>query len=142
MHEQEYVPEVVSATALCSFEGFEGWTLGYKFTPPVSGRVFTVLIACVLEESPTRQGFVVSLPLDVSSNESLKAKEPRGVRGHYVSVERVKELDGQVEWIMATRSTPGGYIPSFVSESAMPSKICEDVPHVVDWLKAKRQTSA
>ncbi|CAE7216607.1 unnamed protein product [Rhizoctonia solani] len=141
LNEKEYVPEVRSAQLLTSLEGFEAWTMGYKFTPPVADRTFTVLITCALEDSPSRQGFVISLPLDVSMDETLAAQEPRGVRGRYVSVERIKEIDGKVEWIMATRSAPGGLIPSFLSESTMPSKISEDVPHVVDWIKTKRASS-
>ncbi|ELU37359.1 hypothetical protein AG1IA_08622 [Rhizoctonia solani AG-1 IA] len=185
LNEKEYVPEVKSATPLGSYDGFEGssnnmipinpyhllsanhpaWTMGYSFTPPVSDRVFTVLIACILEEQPGKQGFVISLPLDVSADQDLKEKEPRGVRGHYVSVERVKEIDGITPLVpsMATRSSPGGLIPTFLSEPAMPSKISEvssasscsakghvplepflyiqspnpqDVPHVVEWIKA------
>lgn len=87
----EYIPEVKSATMLGLYNGFEGiislrffvyvfelnfnppsftncqaWTLGYRFMPPISNRTFTILIVCVLEDSPTRQGLVISLPLDVS----------------------------------------------------------------------------
>ncbi|KAF8743102.1 hypothetical protein RHS01_02214 [Rhizoctonia solani] len=164
LNEKEYVPEVKSATLLGSYGGFEGssnnmipidpyhllsanhpaWTMGYSFTPPVSDRVFTVLIACILEEQPGKQGFVISLPLDVSADQDLKEKEPRGVRGHYVSVERVKEIDGITPLVpsMATRSSPGGLIPTFLSEPAMPSKISEDVPHVVEWIKARRASSS
>ncbi|KAH7344157.1 hypothetical protein B0J17DRAFT_714312 [Rhizoctonia solani] len=138
LNEKEYVPEVNSARLLASFEGFEAWTMGYKFTPPVWDRTFTVLIACVLEEQPVRQGFVLSLPLDVSSDQTLATQEPRGVRGRYISIERVKEIGGKVEWTMATRSDPGGLIPSFLSEPAMPGKISEDVPHAIDWIKTKR----
>ncbi|KAG8715068.1 hypothetical protein FRC09_016962 [Ceratobasidium sp. 395] len=105
------------------------WSLNYKFTPPISNRTFTFLIASVLEDTESRQGYVISLPLDVSSDESLASKEPLGVRARYVSVERVRELDGQVEWIytvsMATSSNPGGMIPIFLSDSQMPSKIAE-----------------
>ena len=115
--------------------------MGYKFMPPVSDRVFTALIACILDEAPQRQGFVISLPFDVSANEELKAKEPHGVRGHYVSVECVREVGDRVEWIMATKSSPGGLIPLLLTESQMPKKISEDVPHVVAWIKAKRQTT-
>ncbi|KAF8680931.1 hypothetical protein RHS04_03691 [Rhizoctonia solani] len=164
LNEKQYVPEVKSATPLGSYDGFEGssnnmipinpyhllsanhpaWTMGYSFTPPVSDRVFTVLIACILEEQPGKQGFVISLPLDVSADQDLKEKEPRGVRGHYVSVERVKEIDGITPLVpsMATRSSPGGLIPTFLSEPAMPSKISEDVPHVVEWIKARRASSS
>ncbi|KAG8720511.1 hypothetical protein FRC11_003144, partial [Ceratobasidium sp. 423] len=117
LNEKEYVPEVATATCLGSFGSFEGacltytpshlirltsngtaWSMGYHFTPPVSDRVFTVLITCVLEEKPSQQGFVISLPFDVSTDQDLKGKEPQGVRGHYVSVECIKEIDGKVEW--------------------------------------------
>ncbi|CAE6442247.1 unnamed protein product [Rhizoctonia solani] len=98
LNEKEYVPEVNSARLLASFEGFEAWTMGYKFTPPVWDRTFTVLIACILDGQPNRQGFVLSLPLDVSADQTLVAQEPRGVRGRYVSIERVKEIEGKVEW--------------------------------------------
>ncbi|KAJ1308273.1 hypothetical protein OPQ81_003988 [Rhizoctonia solani] len=141
LNEKEYVPEVRSARLLGSFGGFEAWTMGYKFTPPISDRTFTILITCILEEQPSRQGFIISLPLDVSTDQALTAQEPQGVRGRYVSVERVREIDNKVEWIMATRSAPGGLIPSFLSEPSMPSKISEDVPHVVEWIKTKRTSS-
>lgn len=55
--------------------------------------------------------------------------EEKGVRGRYVSVESIKELDGgKVEWTMATSSTPGGNIPQFVAERTMPGKISEVRP--------------
>lgn len=69
---------------------------------------------------------IVSLPIDLSGPEDKKlaALEPEGVRGRYVSVETITELDnGRTEWRMATSSTPGGIIPSFVVESSMDSKI-------------------
>ncbi|KAG8785396.1 hypothetical protein FRC12_017656 [Ceratobasidium sp. 428] len=154
VHEQQYIPEIQSAVSLGTFGAFEGWSLLYKFSPPLSNRIFTLLIASVLEDTEPRQGYVISLPFDVgcsfawfinpgsrtkvSTNEELKNKEPKGVRGRYVSVERVRELDGQVEWTMATMSNPGGMVPLFLSNSQMPSKIAEDVPHVLEWLKGKR----
>ncbi|KAG8708914.1 hypothetical protein FRC09_000968 [Ceratobasidium sp. 395] len=125
VHEQEYIPEIQSAIPLGAFGAFEAWSLNYKFTPPISNRTFTFLITSVLEETESRQGYVISLPLDVSSDEGLAAKVPPGVRARYVSVERVRELDGQVEWTMATSSNPGGMIPVFLSDSQMPSKIAE-----------------
>ncbi|KAG9078974.1 hypothetical protein FS749_008962, partial [Ceratobasidium sp. UAMH 11750] len=141
-HEKEYIPDVQSAILLGTFGAFEAWSLGYKFMPPVSNRTFTILIASVREETEPRQGYVISLPLDVSSDEGLIAKEPKGVRARYVSVERVREVDGQVEWTMATMSNPGGLIPTFLSETQMSSKISEDVPHVLEWLKNKRGSQA
>ena len=46
------------------------------------------------------------------------------MKGRYVSVERIMELDnGNTEWRMATSSTPGGFIPNFLVESTMAKKI-------------------
>lgn len=67
---------------------------------------------------------VVSIPVDLSANEELAKIEEKGTKGRYVSVERLLELeDGKVEWRMATSSTPGGIIPSFISESSLPGQI-------------------
>lgn len=67
---------------------------------------------------------IVSIPIDLSADEELSKIEEKGTKGRYVSVERLLELeDGKVEWRMATSSTPGGIIPSFVSESSMPGQI-------------------
>jgi hypothetical protein len=71
---------------------------------------------------------IVSIPVDLSGPDdaALAALEEKGVKGRYVSVERLTELpDGAVRWEMATSSTPGGNIPSFVSEMSMPGKISE-----------------
>jgi len=54
--------------------------------------------------------------------------EEKGVRGYYVSVERLQQLDnGNTEWRMATSSTPGGSIPSFIVESTMAKNIASVV---------------
>ncbi len=71
---------------------------------------------------------VVSIPIDLSSPEDadLAKLEEKGVKGRYVSVEQLAELEnGNTEWRMATSSTPGGLIPSFLTESTMNSTIAE-----------------
>ncbi|KAG5341499.1 hypothetical protein C0989_010072 [Termitomyces sp. Mn162] len=109
------------------------WALYYTFTPPVSPRVFTVIQIRRLDTT-----MIVSLPIDLSGPEDKKlaALEPEGVRGRYVAVETITDLDnGNTEWRMATSSTPGGIIPSFVVETTMNSKIADDVPHFMTWLR-------
>lgn len=68
----------------------------------MSPRVFTVLQVTHLaggDPGTPREGWIISVPVDVSENAELKAKEEKGARGRYVSVERVKEgKDGMVEW--------------------------------------------
>lgn len=67
---------------------------------------------------------IVSIPVDVTGEEEYAKLEEKGVKGRYVSVERLQELDdGKVEWRMATSSTPGGNIPQFVADSSMASTI-------------------
>ncbi len=67
---------------------------------------------------------IVSIPVDVTEDAEYAKLEEKGVKGRYVSVERIQELDnGKVEWHMATSSTPGGSIPQFVAESSMASTI-------------------
>jgi hypothetical protein len=66
----------------------------------------------------------VSIPVDLSSDPELAKLEEKGVKGRYVSVESIKELSsGNTEWRMATSSSPGGRIPTFVVESSMASAI-------------------
>jgi hypothetical protein len=64
--------------------------------------VFTVLQVTHLAggvEGMPREGWIISVPVDVSENPELKAKEEKGARGRYVSIERLKEgMDGRVEW--------------------------------------------
>jgi len=94
--QEEYVPELVSATHLEPFLNgdYDGWTYHYTYSPPVSPRTFTILLATSLDDKPPRQGWVISIPFDVGENEGLKALEERGVRGRFTSVERLMEVDG------------------------------------------------
>jgi hypothetical protein len=79
---------------------------------------------------------VVSLPIDLSGHASLLALEEKGVRGRYVSVERLTELpDKKTRWEMATSSTPGGSIPMFLAERSMDKIVSDDVPGLLKYLK-------
>lgn len=71
------------------------------------------------------------------------------VRGFYESIEMIREIplaaDGgaedaetnPVEWIMVTRSDPGGGIPRFMVERNVPSSIVLDAVKFLDWACAK-----
>lgn len=90
---------------------------------------------------------IVSIPVDLSEDAELAKLEEKGVKGRYVSVELLQELDnGKVEWRMATSSTPGGNIPSFVAESTMASTIakvcalCYEHAHSFSWSRAGRNS--
>jgi hypothetical protein len=71
---------------------------------------------------------IVSIPIDLTGpdDEELAKLEEHGVRGRYVSAEWIKELgDGRTEWRMATSSTPGGNIPTFLAEASISKSIAE-----------------
>ncbi|KAK0451072.1 hypothetical protein EV421DRAFT_1209326 [Armillaria borealis] len=137
-NEKEYMAVINKVTKVKDISPTQSiWTLHYKFPPPVQPRVFTVLQIAHLTETSPRTGVVVSIPIDLSSPEDadLAKLEEKGVKGRYVSVEQLAELEnGNTEWRMATSSTPGGLIPSFLAESTMNSTIAEDVSHFMKWL--------
>ncbi|RDB22259.1 hypothetical protein Hypma_010594 [Hypsizygus marmoreus] len=147
VNEKEFIPEIKEVRKVKELSPTASiWTIYYTFTPPVAPRVFTVLQVVHLDEATPKTGYkvplhriIVSIPIDLSSPEDadLAKLERHGVRGRYVSVERLVELDnGKTEWRMATSSTPGGSIPSFIVESTMAGKIAQDVPHFMKWLHA------
>jgi len=143
-HEAEYYPELHRVTCLERISPEqEIWTLHYALRPPISHRVFTVVITTHIERDETTgltTGYIVSLPIDVSSNPEYSKKEEPVTRGRYVSVERIQETaDGGVSWRMITSSTPGGAIPQWVAERSMPGKIQEDVPGYIKWMHKHRE---
>jgi hypothetical protein len=89
-------------------EDQEIWTLHYTLRPPASNRLFTELITTHVEtDSSTglRTGYVMSLPIDVTSDDELAKIEFQATRGYYAAVERVKEMpDGSINWRSVYRS--------------------------------------
>ncbi|KDQ18151.1 hypothetical protein BOTBODRAFT_551693 [Botryobasidium botryosum FD-172 SS1] len=146
LHEKEYIPEIQSAVLVTAFEPgvSEAWTMHYKLGLMVSRRTFTELVVTHLEETADtpgtpKVGWLVSIPFDASETAEHQALETKGVRGKYVSIEKLTQLeDNKVEWRMATCSTPGGWIPQFLSEMAIPGAIAKDVPHFLEWVKKNR----
>lgn len=84
----------------------------------------------------------------------------RGTRGRYAAVERIHELeDGKTEWRlastshnihlrskvarahirMATSSTPGGSIPSFIVHASTAGQVASDVPFFLKWMKSEKE---
>lgn len=63
------------------------------------------------------------------------------VKGQYESVELIREVplngaesdENPVEWIMVTRSDPGGGIPRFLVDRGTPGGIVSDVSKFLDW---------
>ncbi|KAH9948969.1 hypothetical protein B0H21DRAFT_730952 [Amylocystis lapponica] len=138
-NEKQYIPNIKKVTLVKQLSPTQSvWTLYYTFPPPVSPRVFTVVQTTHLDETTPRSGIIVSIPVDLTGDDLAKLEE-KGVKGRYVSVERLKELEGgKVEWRMATSSTPGGKIPTFLAESSMDSTISQDVTHFLHWFHGVR----
>lgn len=68
------------------------------------------------------------------------------VLGQYESIEMIREIPlkgnddaetNPVEWIMVTRSDPGGGIPRFMVERNVPSSIVADAVKFLDWACAR-----
>lgn len=80
----------------------EIWTLYYSLRPPAADRVFTIVVTTHTEKDEKtglRSGYVMSFPVDVTSDPELAAIEFTATKGYYASIERVKELeDGGVNW--------------------------------------------
>ncbi|KAH8827018.1 hypothetical protein DL96DRAFT_1710171 [Flagelloscypha sp. PMI_526] len=143
--EKQFIPEISKVTKVKDLTPQQQiWTMLYKFSPPIADRIFTVVQSISLhEESGRRSGLVVSIPVDLSGDHEASQLEAAGVRGKYVSVEQLVELEnGSVEWRMATSSSPGGRIPSFIVDSTMASTIAKDVPHLLSWLKGQTKTKS
>ncbi|GAA5979324.1 hypothetical protein JCM5350_006968 [Sporobolomyces pararoseus] len=101
---------------------------------PASNRSFSFLIfTSELPSTAERSFIVVSIPVAHPDAPPEKGY----VRGRYVSVENCRETPEGVVWTMAVSSDAGGMVPKFVSEKAMPSKISEDVPSFLKWIKTK-----
>lgn len=139
----------------------EAYQLSAQFPGPTTPREFITLLLTsdnALSNKTTqdkgpipRHYMVVSKPLthpDAPDREGY-------VKGHYESVEMIREIPlnpapekeeddkgdkhelNPVEWIMITRSDPGGGIPRFMVERGTPGSVCGDVSKFLDWACAK-----
>ncbi|KAF9448018.1 hypothetical protein P691DRAFT_792951 [Macrolepiota fuliginosa MF-IS2] len=143
LNEKEFIPAIDKVTQVQELSPTaQIWTIHYKFPLMVSDRVFTVLQVVHKEDSELPSGLIVSIPIDLSGDVELQKLEEEGVRGYYVSVERVKQLEnGNVEWRMATSSDTGGLIPKFIADLQMPKAISEDVPHFLHWVEKQPKST-
>jgi hypothetical protein len=139
----------------------EAYQLSAQFPGPTTPREFITLVLTSENALTTktsqdkhpipRHYMIVSKPLthpDTPDREGY-------VKGTYESVELIREIplhqapDGEteakddkhelnpVEWIMVTRSDPGGGIPRFMVERGTPGSIAADVSKFLDWACAK-----
>jgi len=104
-------------------------------------KVGDLLRSGQLEETDCHNHLNVSNPRGSSSRETSPSGRRRSAT---VDVPRspVKPRDpgepydpeeNPVEWIMVTRSNPGGSVPRFLVERGTPSSICADAQKFLDW---------
>ena len=89
-----------------------------------------------------------------ASASDLSKSESRRPRGHTISFDKSRGLDAKgehidtkpeddeaetnpIEWIMITRSDPGGSVPRFMIERGTPGGIVSDASKFLDWACAK-----
>ncbi|KAJ7267250.1 hypothetical protein C8J57DRAFT_1068192, partial [Mycena rebaudengoi] len=128
----EYIEKVTLVKTLSSTTSI--WTIQYKFPPPLSPRVFTILQVTRLDDAYPRTGWVVHLPIDLTGpgDEALLAQEGHGIKGRYACVEKITQLpDGRTEWRLVTSNTPGGWIPKFLVEKTLPARISLVSPYAI-----------
>ncbi|GAB7365490.1 hypothetical protein MBLNU230_g6563t1 [Neophaeotheca triangularis] len=132
----------------------EVYQLSAQFPGPVTPREFMTLLSTSEnaltgksemdtawgEKVVPRHFLIVSKPV-----KHHDAPERAGfLRGQYESVEMIREIPlnkekpelNPVEWIMITRSDPGGGIPRFMVERGTPSAMIGDVHKFLDWAAA------
>jgi TolA-binding protein len=103
----------------------------------------------MIREIPLASSSVASASMsDLLKQERKRSRERGGTIGFAESrgpdakgekIDRVDDADGNdaetnpVEWIMVTRSDPGGGIPRFMVERGTPSSIVQDAGKFLDW---------
>lgn len=172
-HEMDYTPDVFDAhrvltwdDELSKLEGkVESWEkvgmsiyeMAHKIPPPLTNRVFPVVIITAKNTSKSPHSFiVVQIPVDISNvpsalyangrhkTEGDTAQKKKDVTmGVYVSVERCEhEENGHVKWMMATASDAKGVLPMWMQKMGVPAAVVKDVGLLVDWLDKRRKAKA
>ncbi|WVW86973.1 hypothetical protein I302_109029 [Kwoniella bestiolae CBS 10118] len=140
-NEREYIESMRESECLQVYRKHcaEVWRLTFKTPPPTNPRTFVVLLLSreLTGEPKGERAFMnISIPFEHPDCPPKVNNEKSRVRGKYVSVERVREIEGgrEVEWRMATSSDAGGNIPRFVTNGSLPNSIAEDVPSFLGWM--------
>ncbi|GAA5905266.1 SRPBCC family protein [Sporobolomyces salmoneus] len=137
VNERDYIEDCQTADKIqvINHGEMEVWRMLYHQPFPASNRSFSFVIFTseVPSSSSERSFIVVSIPVAHPDAPPEKGY----VRGRYVSVEQCRQTDQGVVWTMAVASDAGGMVPKMISEKAMPSKISEDVPSFLKWIKSR-----
>ncbi|KAK8246255.1 hypothetical protein HDK90DRAFT_406039 [Phyllosticta capitalensis] len=139
--------------------------LSAQFPGPTSPREFITLLL-TSDNALTEKSKPHMTPLDEALNQvprhymvvSIPTEHPEApprdsqglVMGQYESIEMIREIPlrkdsaseddpetNPVEWIMITRSDPGGGIPRFMVDRGTPGSIVADTKKFLDWACAR-----
>ncbi|OTA69187.1 hypothetical protein K449DRAFT_396546 [Hypoxylon sp. EC38] len=112
--------------------------------PVLKDRTFPVLQMAAEVTGERKEFVVVSIPIpDFAGSERSKLAREKGAQvAYYVSVERIRKMDGddeKIEWLMATASDAAGVLPAWVQNLAAPGVIWKDVPLFLGWIAKERR---
>jgi len=136
----------------------EVYQLSAQFPGPTTPREFITLLAtsehALTDKTSYEKDGKKQIPrhfMVVSKPVNHPEAPPRDgyIRGQYESVELIREVPihssaedqelNPVEWIMVTRSDPGGGIPRFMVDRGTPSSICSDAVKFFNWACGKSE---
>ena len=98
---------------------------------------------CEHDDCPTRSGFIRGQyeSVEVIREVPVKGRVSNGVKKTMSSVDVAQDGNSQggeemaIEWLMVTRSDPGGSVPRFMVEKGTPGGIVSDVGRFMDWFE-------
>ncbi|KAK8021200.1 hypothetical protein PG990_006338 [Apiospora arundinis] len=85
-----------------------------------------------------RNAAIASSASDVGSQEGRKRGRTISFAGTEEDQEDDDDSETMVEWLMVTRSDPGGSVPRFMVERGTPAGIAGDAKKFLDWVSAMR----
>lgn len=105
--------------------------LEYKFPFPLKRREFFELIH-ICKSRTQSLSYIISLSIEPNC---FQSESSQMVNARYTSVEKIfyDNSTDDLEWKMATCSTPGGSIPGWVSKLSINTAIAKDVPSFLNW---------
>lgn len=108
----------------------------YRFGWPLSRRVFYEFVH-VLRAKDGSHGYVVTLAVTPDQEGFTR---PQGhVVARYTSVEEIRVKEEGIQWIMATASDAGGWVPRAVQKLAIHGAVAKDVPCFFRWALEEAQ---
>ncbi|OAA49273.1 START-like domain protein [Metarhizium rileyi] len=116
------------------------WTMKWeesvhKLPFPLKKRVFPVLQVTAMTQD-NQEFMVVQIAV---KDEDATARNGGAVLGAYTSVERFRQTESGVEWIMGTVSDARGLVPRWVQRRAVPAQVAKDVDMFLAWMSKERK---